>query len=93
MRLKRNVFIIGSLLLMGTAMQASDANLLQRTHRFSPCSQWRYDMDSGLYGCTFLSQPIEVNDARDVAAMHRTIDQLSRSLADLERRVQALEVQ
>jgi hypothetical protein len=62
-----------------------------RTYSIRPCNSWTYDSSSFGYVCGFLDRWIDVTDARDVAMMARTIEDLQARVADLTRRIEALE--
>ena len=62
-----------------------------RTYSFQPCSSWSYNSMGNGFVCNFTSPTISVTDARDVAVMARTIEDLKAQVADLTRRIEALE--
>ena len=66
-------------------------NNLPRTHRFQPCTFWRYDFTVNGNICTSTDSNIEVTDARDVNQMMQTISKLQTTIIDLQNRVTALE--
>jgi hypothetical protein len=62
-----------------------------RTYSFRPCNSWSYSSEARGYVCSITSTTMYVTDVRDVAAMANTITQLQSQIAELTKRVEALE--
>jgi hypothetical protein len=62
-----------------------------RSYLIRPCNSWGYNSMANGYVCNFLEMSMYVSDARDVAVMARTIEALQAQVADLTKRVEALE--
>lgn len=62
-----------------------------RTYSFQPCNGWSYSSSARGYVCNFTSTTMYVTDVKDVAAMAKTIAQLQTQIAELTKRVEALE--
>ena len=61
------------------------------SHRFEPCSYWRYDFNTNTYTCSRTDFAIEVPDIQDFNELERTVAQLQQTIQALEQRIQTLE--
>ena len=61
------------------------------SHRFEPCSYWRYDFNTNTYTCSQTAFAIEVPDAQEFNQLDNTVTQLQQVIQQLQQTIQTLE--